>query len=86
MICNPEVSVHAPRMILPRHSFLCSLISYTYVCKVRQTFKTRALITSKLRQLLDNKGFLEIETPILHGQPGTVCNKAFVIMHRSSTA
>jgi lysyl-tRNA synthetase, class II len=36
--------------------------------QVRKTFKSRAYITSQLRKLLDEKGFLEIETPILNNQ------------------
>ena len=36
--------------------------------QVRKTFKSRAYITSQLRKLLDDKGFLEIETPILNNQ------------------
>lgn len=48
---------------------------------VRDTFRKRALITSKLRRLLDDKGFLEIETPVLHTQSGGAEAKPFETYH-----
>lgn len=51
--------------------------------EVRNTFKTRAIITSTLRQLLDERGFLEIETPILNSQPGGAEAKPFETFHNS---
>ena len=38
--------------------------------QVRRTFAMRARITSFIRRYLDDRGFLEIETPALHAQPG----------------
>ena len=38
--------------------------------EVRDTFVTRSRIISALRALLDSKGFLEVETPVLHEVPG----------------
>ena len=35
---------------------------------VRETFATRARITSFIRRYLDERGFLEIETPCFHGE------------------
>lgn len=51
--------------------------------EVRETFRKRALITSKLRRMLDEKGFLEIETPTLHTQSGGAEAKPFETYHNS---
>jgi lysyl-tRNA synthetase class 2 len=50
---------------------------------VRDTFKKRAKITSMLRRLLDDQGFLEIETPVLHTQSGGAEAKPFETFHNS---
>ncbi|KAL7445922.1 hypothetical protein ACHAXM_011741 [Skeletonema potamos] len=50
---------------------------------VRETFYKRAKITSSLRRQLDGKGFLEIETPVLHTQPGGAEAKPFETYHNS---
>lgn len=51
--------------------------------RVVDTFRTRAKITSLLRRLLDDRGFLEIETPILTVQPGGAEAKPFETFHHS---
>merc|ERR1711937_355626 len=50
---------------------------------VRDTFKKRAKITSMMRRLLDDDGFLEIETPVLHSQSGGAEAKPFETYHNS---
>mmetsp|Transcript_16465 Transcript_16465/g.34592 ORF Transcript_16465/g.34592 Transcript_16465/m.34592 type:complete len:681 (-) Transcript_16465:78-2120(-) len=50
---------------------------------VRETFYKRAKITSSLRRQLDVKGFLEIETPVLHTQPGGAEAKPFETYHNT---
>jgi lysyl-tRNA synthetase, class II len=50
---------------------------------VRETFRKRALITSKLRRMLDAKGFLEIETPTLHTISGGAEAKPFETYHNT---
>ena len=50
---------------------------------VRETFRKRAMITSKLRRILDEKGFLEIETPVLHKQSGGAEAKPFQTYHNT---
>jgi lysyl-tRNA synthetase class 2 len=37
---------------------------------VRETFRKRALITSGIRRYLEDRGFLEIETPVLQTEAG----------------
>lgn len=50
---------------------------------VRDTFRKRAIITSTLRRELDALGFLEIETPVLHSQPGGAEAKPFETYHNT---
>ena len=51
--------------------------------EVRNTFRSRAFITSSIRRMLDADGFLEIETPILNSQPGGAEAKPFETYHNS---
>ena len=50
---------------------------------VRDTFRKRSMITSKLRRILDEQGFLEIETPVLHTISGGAEAKPFETYHNS---
>lgn len=50
---------------------------------VRDTFRKRAQIQSKLRRLLDDMGFLEIETPVLHTISGGAEAKPFETYHNT---
>ena len=50
---------------------------------VRETFYERAKITSSLRRQLDERGFLEIETPVLHTQSGGAEAKPFETYHNA---
>ena len=50
---------------------------------LKDNFRKRATITSKLRRLLDDMGFLEIETPVLHAQSGGAEAKPFETYHNS---
>ncbi len=51
--------------------------------EVRSVFRSRAFINSAIRRILDNDGFLEIETPILNAQPGGAEAKPFETHHNS---
>lgn len=50
---------------------------------VRDTFRKRSIITSSLRKQLDEMGFLEIETPVLHSQSGGAEAKPFETYHNT---
>jgi len=47
----------------------------------RETFRKRAAIITALRTFLDNKGFLEVETPILQPLYGGAAARPFVTHH-----
>jgi lysyl-tRNA synthetase, class II len=50
---------------------------------VRDTFRKRSMITSELRSILNSKGFLEIETPVLHSISGGADAKPFETYHNT---
>ena len=50
---------------------------------VRRTFQMRARITSFIRRYLDERNFLEIETPALHSQAGGADAKPFETYHNA---
>lgn len=50
---------------------------------VRETFRRRSRITSSIRRYLDDAGFLEMETPALHGQAGGAEARPFTTFHNA---
>lgn len=51
--------------------------------KVRETFRRRARITSSIRRYLDDRGFLEMETPALHREAGGAEARPFTTFHNA---
>lgn len=50
---------------------------------VRDTFRKRALITTGIRRYLEDRGFLEIETPVLQSEAGGAEARPFVTYHNT---
>jgi lysyl-tRNA synthetase class 2 len=51
--------------------------------EVRQTFRRRALITAGIRRYLEQRDFIEIETPVLQAEAGGADARPFVTYHNT---
>ena len=51
--------------------------------EVRDTFVKRSQIISAIRAFMDGRGFLEVETPVLHTQAGGAAARPFVTHHNT---
>ncbi len=49
----------------------------------RETFRVRSAAISFIRRFLDERGFMEVETPMLHPIPGGAAAKPFVTHHNA---
>ncbi len=50
---------------------------------VRHTFMTRSRIIQEIRRYLDERGFLEVETPVLHNTAGGAAARPFITHHNT---
>ena len=50
---------------------------------VRQTFITRTKIIKSIRNYLDSRNFLEVETPVLHNEAGGAAARPFITHHNA---
>lgn len=51
--------------------------------KVRDIFRTRSKIVSLIREFFENRGFLEVETPMMHPIPGGANARPFITHHNA---
>ena len=49
--------------------------------EVRKVFKLRSLVIKSIRDFLDNQGFLEVETPMMHSIAGGAAGRPFKTFH-----
>ena len=51
--------------------------------EVKEVFLMRSKIVSVMRTFLEQKGFLEVETPMMHSQPGGAAARPFITHHNA---
>ena len=51
-----------------------------------ERFVTRSKIISEIRRYLDQKGFLEVETPVLHNEAGGAAARPFITHHNAQNS
>ncbi|MCI7411464.1 lysine--tRNA ligase [Helicobacter bilis] len=51
--------------------------------EVKETFRMRSAIVSCVRKFFENRGFLEVETPMLHPIPGGANARPFITHHNA---
>ena len=51
--------------------------------EVKELFRKRSLIIRAIRKMLDEKGYLEVETPMMHPIPGGAAGKPFKTHHEA---
>src|SRR3989338_4830392 len=51
--------------------------------RAKDIFKKRALVVRSVRRILDEKGYLEVETPMMHSIPGGAAGKPFKTHHEA---
>ncbi|WP_211262261.1 lysine--tRNA ligase [Nitriliruptor alkaliphilus] len=58
-------------------------LDLTVNADARRVFRTRAAVLKALRAELDDRGYVEVETPMLHPIPGGAAAKPFVTHHNA---
>lgn len=61
----------------------CRYVDLIVTDGVRETFKARAKMMSAIRTALEDRGFLEVETPVLEAAAGGADAKPFLTYHNA---
>ena len=61
----------------------CRYVDMIVTDGVRDTLRARSTVCSALRRLLESKGFLEVETPVLEATSGGADARPFVTYHNA---
>lgn len=67
----------------PEHRYRQRYVDLIVNPKIRETFRKRTQITNSIREYLNNKGYLEVETPILQPLYGGAAAKPFKTHHNT---
>lgn len=51
--------------------------------KTRELFRVRSALITQMRYFFDQKSFMEVETPMMHAQPGGAIAKPFITHHNA---
>ncbi|MFC1901166.1 lysine--tRNA ligase, partial [Chloroflexota bacterium] len=51
--------------------------------EVKEVFKVRSRVVTEIRRFMDERGFIEVETPVLHGAAGGALAAPFITHHNA---
>ncbi|XP_057249606.1 lysine--tRNA ligase, cytoplasmic isoform X2 [Beta vulgaris subsp. vulgaris] len=74
---NPELYILKDQETRYRQRYLDLMLNG----EVREIFRTRSRVISYIRRFLDDRGFLEVETPMMNMIPGGAAARPFVTYH-----
>lgn len=66
-----------------KNILLCRYVDLIVTEGVKNTIRSRSKIISSIRRTLEEKNFLEVETPVLEASAGGADAKPFITYHNS---